>query len=100
MCIDYEVCLDTVCECLTVVGQLDHQPVIKGLSSCVLRLHPSLVFITNHLRADTITHELLVVELQVLNNVTILFRTHLGQLKQTGNEMQNMMEMFVKHNAK
>ncbi len=94
------MCLDAVCECLTVVGQLDHQPVIKGLSSRVLHLHLPLVFIANRLGADTVTHELLVVELQVLNNAAILFRTHLGQLKQTRDEMPKTMERYVKHNAK
>lgn len=65
---------------LTVCRQPYDQCVVVGLGSSILALHPLLLILSKHLGAMAVAKELLVVSLQTLNDVTVLLRTHLGQL--------------------
>lgn len=65
---------------LTIGWQLHHQLVVVGLGLCELVLDAPFVIVSEHLRSQGAPFELLVVSLQVLDDLTILLRTHLGQL--------------------
>lgn len=52
------------------------------LCSCVLLLNESLVIISKHVGALTVVYKLQIVVLQTLDNVAILLRAHLRQLKE------------------
>lgn len=72
---------------LTISRQLYHKPLIVCLGSIELILNTPLVLISKHLGAMAGQLELLVVSLEALDNLTVLLRTHLGQLNTHANNM-------------